>query len=67
MTIKVLIRKGEDGFFVAHCPSLKSCWSQGKTRDEALNNIREAVALYLESPSQQLPPDESQEVVELSL
>ena len=67
MIVKVVIKQGEDGFFVAHCPSLRSCWSQGKTREEALDNIREAVALYLESPAQELAPDESQEVVELSL
>jgi len=67
MIVKVVIKQGEDGYFVAHCPSLRSCWSQGKTREEALANIREAVALYLESPSQELAPDESQEVVELSL
>jgi len=41
MKIKVTIEKGEDGYFVAHCPSLKSCWSQGKTEEEALKNIRE--------------------------
>ena len=67
MIVKVVIKQGEDGFFVAHCPSLRSCWSQGKSREEALDNIREAVALYLESPSQELTQDESQEVVELSL
>ena len=67
MIVKVVIKQGEDGFFVASCPSLRSCWSQGKTREEALDNIREAVALYLESPTQELAPDESQEVVELSL
>ena len=67
MTIKVLIRRGEDGFFVATCPSLKSCWSQGKTREEALANIREAIALYLEPKPKDLPTDNSQEVVELSL
>ena len=67
MILKVVLKRGEDGYFVAHCPSLRSCWSQGKTRAEALDNIREAVALYLESPSQELAPDESQEVVELSL
>ncbi|MBI4972692.1 MAG: type II toxin-antitoxin system HicB family antitoxin [Candidatus Omnitrophica bacterium] len=49
MKVKVVIEKGEDGYFTAHCPSLKSCWSQGKTEDEALKNIREAVELYLES------------------
>jgi len=52
MTLQVVIERGEDGYFSARCPSLKSCWSQGKTRDEALQNIREAIDLYLEpSPS----------------
>jgi len=41
MSLKVVIERGEDGFFVAHCPSLKSCWSQGKTRAEAIENIIE--------------------------
>jgi len=48
MILKVVVRQGEDGYFVANCPSLKSCWSQGKTREEALENIREAIALFLE-------------------
>jgi predicted RNase H-like HicB family nuclease len=48
MTLKVVIERGENGFFAAHCPSLKSCWSQGRTREEALTNIREAIDLYLE-------------------
>lgn len=48
MKIKVVIELGEDGYFVAHVPSLKSCWSQGTTRKEAFQNIREAIDLYLE-------------------
>ncbi|HYR76093.1 MAG TPA: type II toxin-antitoxin system HicB family antitoxin [Pyrinomonadaceae bacterium] len=48
MNIKVIVEPGEDGYFVAHVPSLKSCWSQGKTKEEALQNIREAIDLYLE-------------------
>jgi len=67
MTVKVIVRKGEDGHFVANCPSLKSCWSQGKTREEALRNIREAIALYLEPQPNQLRHHEAQEVVELSI
>jgi len=67
MTVKVIIKRGEDGYFVANCPSLKSCWSQGKNREQALENIREAIALYLEPPPSDLRQDESQEVVELSL
>ena len=66
MTVKVIIEPGEDGYFVARCPSLKSCWSQGKTREEALQNIREAVELYLEPPPGQLTLSEAAEVVELS-
>ena len=41
------IDKGEDGYFTARCLSLKSCISQGKTREEALENIKEAIDLYL--------------------
>jgi predicted RNase H-like HicB family nuclease len=48
MIVKVIVRRGEDSYFVANCPALKSCWSQGKTREEALENIREAIALFLE-------------------
>ena len=67
MIIKVVIKQGEDGYFVASCPSLKSCWSQGKSREEALENIREAIALYLEPQASELIQDNTQEVVELSL
>jgi len=49
MKIKVIIEQGEDGYYVAHCPTLKSCWSQGKTIEEALANIKEAIQLYLET------------------
>jgi predicted RNase H-like HicB family nuclease len=48
VVVKVIVKRGEDGYFVANCPSLKSCWSQGKTREEALENIREAIDLFLE-------------------
>ncbi|MGV0026923.1 type II toxin-antitoxin system HicB family antitoxin [Phormidesmis priestleyi] len=45
---KVLIYPGEDGYFVAEVPSLPGCISQGKTRNEALANIEEAIALYID-------------------
>jgi predicted RNase H-like HicB family nuclease len=66
MTIKVILEPGEDGYIVAHCPALKSCWSQGRTREEALRNIREAVELYLEPQPGQLLENEKAEVVEIS-
>ena len=64
MNIKVVVEKGEDGYFVAHVPALKSCWSQGKTREEALGNIREAIDLYLEPEPSEI---ENREVVELTV
>lgn len=67
MTLQVVIERGEDGFFVARCPSLKSCWSQGRSRAEALENIREAIDLYLEPSPKDLVEDETHEVVALSL
>ena len=45
----VILEPGEDGYIVAQCPVLPGCWSQGKTREEALANIQEAIELYLES------------------
>ena len=63
MNIKVILEPGENGYFVAHVPSLKSCWSQGKTKEEALQNIREAIDLYLEPELNELAED--QELVEL--
>jgi len=68
MTLKVLIEKGEDGYYVAHCPSLKSCWSQGKTKEEALKNIQEAIELYLEEPElKDFVEDEDHEIHKLVL
>ncbi len=48
MTRRVLIYPGEDGFIVAEVPSLPGCISQGKTREEALDNVREAIILHEE-------------------
>jgi predicted RNase H-like HicB family nuclease len=45
---QVIIYPGEDGYFVAECPSLPGCISQGKTREETIANIREAIQLYIE-------------------
>ena len=45
---QVMIYRGEDGFWVAECPSLPGCISQGKSKDEAIRNIKEAIAGYVE-------------------
>ncbi|MCX6101203.1 MAG: type II toxin-antitoxin system HicB family antitoxin [Candidatus Bipolaricaulota bacterium] len=52
----VLIEKDEDGFFVGEVPGLAGCYSQGRTVNELLQNVREAIGLCLEEdPSQEQP------------
>ncbi len=45
---QVMIEPDETGGFVASCPSLPGCHSQGETLEEAIANIREAIELYIE-------------------
>ena len=47
--LSVVIEQDEDGFFVARCPALKGCWSQGRTEAEALANIEDAISGWLEA------------------
>ncbi len=44
---QVIIYPGEDGYYVAECPSLPGCISQGKTKEEAIANIKEAIEGYV--------------------
>jgi predicted RNase H-like HicB family nuclease len=57
---QVLLHPGEDGYWVVECPSLPGCVTQGKSKEEALENIKEAIRGYVESLRQDgLPvPDE---------
>jgi len=47
-TLKIDLRKGEDGFFVAECPQLPGCMSQGATEHEAVENMVDAIRACLE-------------------
>jgi predicted RNase H-like HicB family nuclease len=44
---QVIIYRGEDEYYVAECPSLPGCVSQGKTKEEAIENIKEAIEGYI--------------------
>ncbi|MBC8456688.1 MAG: type II toxin-antitoxin system HicB family antitoxin [Deltaproteobacteria bacterium] len=55
----VIIEKGEDGYYIGTVPELKGCHTQGKTLDELMENIREAIALCIEIE------DEEDETLEL--
>ena len=46
----VVLRKTDEGYSV-HCPGLPGCWSQGATKEEAIENIKDAIELYLEAVS----------------
>jgi predicted RNase H-like HicB family nuclease len=48
MKFVATLDRDEDGVWIAECPAIPGCVSQGSTRDEALANIREAIALCLE-------------------
>jgi predicted RNase H-like HicB family nuclease len=65
----VILEDGEDGFVVVSCPALPGCWSQGRTRAEALENIKEAIELYIEAliENNERVPVEETATVEVSV
>jgi len=68
MRYRVYFEQDEDGVFVASCPALPGCVSQGRTRSQAEQNIREAIALYLESlrsHGEPVPPSIQEEIIEV--
>jgi len=68
MKFRVLIEPDENGVFVAECPSLPGCISQGQTRAEAVVNIRDAIQGYLASlakHNEAAPLPINEEVVEV--
>jgi len=70
MKYRILIEQDEDGVFVAECPSLPGCISQGKTRKEAIENIQDAIKGYIESlrkHSEPVPPSIDEEIVEVTI
>ena len=70
MKFRILIEQDEDGVYVAECPSLPGCVSQGQTRQEALDNIQDAMKGYLESLKKHndpIPLPIEEEIVEISI
>ncbi|WP_092050628.1 type II toxin-antitoxin system HicB family antitoxin [Planctomicrobium piriforme] len=47
-TFQVLVEQDEEGWYVAECPALKGCYTQGKTYEEVMDNIRDVIELCLE-------------------
>lgn len=67
MKVKVILEPSEEGGFTAYVPSLPGCISEGETVDDALANIQEAIAVYLEPVEDDWIPDEKALVKEVEL
>lgn len=68
MKYRIIVEQDEDGVFVAQCPTLPGCVSQGKTRQEAIENIKDAIVGYLASlkkHGEPIPPPIQEDIVEV--
>ena len=68
MKYRAFIEQDEDGRFIATCPSLPGCVSEGNTREEAKASIAEAIAGYIESlrkHGEPIPPPITEEIIEV--
>jgi predicted RNase H-like HicB family nuclease len=53
---QIILYPGEDGYWVSECPSLPGCVSQGETKAQAIDNIKEAIEGYVEALKQDRLP-----------
>jgi len=67
MNLKVILEASDEGGYTATVPALPGCISEGDTREEALANIREAIALYLEPVEDDAPGMENAEQLEVAV
>lgn len=67
MKLKIILEPSEEGGFTVYVPSLPGCISEGDTEEEALANVREAIALYLEDVEDDALPGGKAKVKELVL
>ncbi len=70
MKYRLIIEQDEDGVFIAECPTLPGCISEGKTRNEAVENIKDAIKGYiisLKKHNEPIPPSIEEEIIEVAL
>jgi predicted RNase H-like HicB family nuclease len=70
LKLPVVITQDEDGYFLAEVPVLTSCYTQGKTKEEALANIKDVIPLCLEHMAEEgnpIPKNYTLEHVEVAL
>ncbi len=65
----VIVEKDEDGMYIAYCPALQGCYTQGETYEEVMKNIREAIELHIEARKEvgeEIPIEMAIEEVEIN-
>ncbi len=68
MKLKIVLENGMDGYITAYCPALKGCVTQGRTEEEAIKNLKEAIELYLDAdPTDIMLPQGNYKVSELAI
>ena len=68
MKFRILVRQDEDGVFVSEVPELPGCISQGRTRNDAISNTKDAISGYIASlkkHGEPIPPSIEEETVEI--
>lgn len=68
MKLRITLEQDEDGTFVVECPTFPGCISQGKTREQAIENIKDALMGCVESLKRHhepIPPSIEEEVIEI--
>ena len=70
MKYAVILERDEDGYFVASAPALSGCFTQGKTLEEVMANIKEAIELYIEDlkeHGEEIPEDTTQGIMDVEV
>ena len=68
MKLKIVLEQGMDGYIVAYCPALKGCITQGRSEQEAIDNLKEAIELYLETDPKDIAlPADKYKICEVAL
>ncbi len=67
MNLKIVFERSDEGGYTVYVPSLPGCISEGDTKKEAMNNIKEAIDLYLEPVEDDLPVGLDAEIMEIAV
>ena len=67
MKLMVVFEQSDEGGYTVYVPSLPGCISEGDNKEEALNNIKEAIELYLEPVADDFTPSSDTEILEIAV